>query len=67
MSRVSEGLHDKGIVKLNGAPGAVSATGLLNDATASVQDDVATIAAQVNLIVDALRDAGILKSNNSNG
>ena len=34
----------------------------LNDTTASVKDDIASIAAKVNAILVALRSAGIIKS-----
>jgi hypothetical protein len=65
MSRVSTGLPASG-----DAPAAIAsltdsttgtASDTCNDNTANTKDDLASIIAKVNLILAALRDAGIVK------
>lgn len=66
MSRVSEGLYNKGIVKLTDSTGGTAGT-TVDDATASVKDDIATLAARINLIIDALLAAGIITDTSADG
>ena len=66
MSRVSKGLPADGaayaaITSLtDSTTGTASDT--LDDTTANQKDDVASLAAKINLILAALRDAGIIQS-----
>lgn len=66
MSRVSKGLPADGAAVAAVASLTDSTTGTAsdtcNDNTANTKDDLASIIAKVNLILAALRDAGIIKS-----
>jgi hypothetical protein len=61
MSRVSEGLYNASIVKLTDSTTG-TASNTLDDTTAGQKDDVASLAAKINAIIDALVAAGVLKA-----
>jgi len=61
MSRVSDLLYNAAIASVTDSTGG-TAGDTIDDTTASVKDDLASLAAKINAILAALRAAGVIKA-----